>query len=80
MLFFLPQWGAAINAFVVRKIFYFPLIVVLIPVAILTFLSFTFSDSSHPLGCCKNCGYDLRGSTGVTCSECGTEITRIGPS
>src|SRR5438094_906693 len=27
-----------------------------------------------PKGCCQGCGYDLRGSTGARCSECGRAL------
>lgn len=29
----------------------------------------------HQLGCCAACGYDLRGSPGPRCPECGAEFT-----
>ena len=28
-----------------------------------------------PAGCCRKCGYDLRGAVSDRCSECGAEIT-----
>jgi hypothetical protein len=28
------------------------------------------------LGCCRACGYDLRGTVSERCSECGSEIIR----
>ena len=28
----------------------------------------------HPAGCCPQCGYDLRGSVGGRCSECGLSL------
>lgn len=38
----------------------------------------TLEVERHKVGLCPRCGYDLRGSVGMRCPECGTKITTPG--
>jgi DNA-directed RNA polymerase subunit RPC12/RpoP len=38
----------------------------------------TLETERHPVGLCPRCGYDLRGSMGMRCPECGRRITAPG--
>jgi hypothetical protein len=52
-----------------------------VPVAIVAgFSAFrqTLETERHKVGLCPRCGYDLRGSMGTRCPECGTRITAPG--
>lgn len=51
------------------------------PVALLAAFSTyrqTLEVERHKVGLCPRCGYDLRGSLGIRCPECGTKITTPG--
>jgi hypothetical protein len=51
------------------------------PVAVFSAVSSyrqTLETERHKVGLCPRCGYDLRGSTGVRCPECGTRIRSPG--
>lgn len=51
------------------------------PVAIFAAVSSyrqTLETERHKVGLCPRCGYDLRGSMGLRCPECGTRITTPG--
>jgi hypothetical protein len=53
------------------------------PVAILAAVSAyrqTLETERHKVGLCPRCGYDLRGSVGLRCPECGTRIGTPGQS
>jgi hypothetical protein len=45
----------------------------LLPMSILTAWVW-YADRSFADGCCRNCGYDLRGNVSGVCPECGVVI------
>ena len=52
-----------------------------VPVALIAgFSSYrqTLELERHKVGLCPKCGYDLRGSTGIRCPECGMRIVPPG--
>ena len=54
-----------------------------VPVAIIAAFSTyrqTLETERHKVGLCPRCGYDLRGSMGMRCPECGWRITAPGSS
>jgi hypothetical protein len=57
--------------------------VIAIPVAVIgAFSSYrqTLETERHKVGLCPRCGYDLRGSVGARCPECGARIRAPGRS
>lgn len=57
--------------------YYIPLLFVTIVTLVLAILGFWMSRARPQPGCCRKCGYDLRGNTSGRCPECGAEASGL---